>query len=236
MKKVIYALLVLMLIGTFTMTASAAESDDMKESVRQRYLARGYTEVFPEETAALQENIPAEVLELAYSDMDKADEEMKAKILDARNKVISHYDYAADDVVGCDFNDENRTFCFTPKFGDLFPDWDLPVVNTSAQQGEVPRNERYREEVIVFYGEPVTTQWNYYDVLIPKAVDGVIAGSFKVINSVKNNNYYNDFRAVATSLPSGITKYNLGFTDENTGKSIISRRNLEVNHGHEITG
>ena len=88
MKKVIYALLVLMLIGTFTMTASAAESDDMKESVRQRYLARGYTEVFPEETAALQENIPAEVLELAYSDMDKADEEMKAKILDARNKVI----------------------------------------------------------------------------------------------------------------------------------------------------
>lgn len=222
MTKLASLLVMFAFAGVFAVSASA--SNEMEEAVRQRYLEQGYTEVIHDPGIALQADSPDEVLSLAYMDIEKADEEMKEKILEARNKVIDRYDWAADDVVAYVVNDEDRTFEIDPHFSDLFPGWDLPVVNAPVEDEKSPQKG---EGGIAPYGDAVTTRWVCKDVYVQKAVEGILTGAFKTVDSVSNNTYINGITTIASSLPSGVTKYNLGYTNESTGRSISSRRNLD---------
>ncbi len=92
----------------------------------------GYTEeVVAISIDEIAEDIPQEIYDLAYSDIDQADEETKAEILKARNWFIYSCSWS-DDGTGILYSDIKRTFSRTPKFSDLFPGWDIPVAEDYA--------------------------------------------------------------------------------------------------------
>lgn len=69
--------------------------------------------------------------EYAYRDISEATPAEKAKIMDARNTIIYSQGWVADGyelaLVKADGTVENM-----PKFSELFPDWDIPVLNVTG--------------------------------------------------------------------------------------------------------
>lgn len=107
-------------------------SQEMDDAICEVLLEAGYTEeVTTQPINEIAEDIPQEIYDLAYSDIDQADEETKAEILKARNWFIYSCSWS-DDGTGILYNDIERTFSRTPKFSDLFPGWDIPVAEDYA--------------------------------------------------------------------------------------------------------
>ena len=64
---------------------------------------------------------------IAYMDLETADEEMRKKILEARNKIIFSKSWVADGIEGGGADPDNNTVT-VPQFYDIFPlDWDIPT-------------------------------------------------------------------------------------------------------------
>lgn len=70
----------------------------------------------------------------AYLDLDSASPELQEKILDARNTIIYSQDWVADGFTG--YIGDVRTgeiLKELPTFSSLFPDWDLPILDTATE-------------------------------------------------------------------------------------------------------
>lgn len=105
---------------------------EMDDAICEILQEAGYTEgVVAQSIEEISEGIPQEIYDLAYSDIDQADEETKAEILKARNWFIYSCSWS-DDGTGILYSDIKRTFSRTPKFSDLFPGWDIPVAEDYA--------------------------------------------------------------------------------------------------------
>jgi|GEM_PF-5196825 len=64
---------------------------------------------------------------IAYMDLETADEEMRGKILEARNKIIFSKSWVADGIESGGADPDNNTVT-VPQFYDIFPlDWDIPT-------------------------------------------------------------------------------------------------------------
>ncbi len=100
-----------------------------KEIMTEVYKAEGWT-VTSETPNARSANIDPKTLELACSDIDKADPEMREKILDAREKIIFQNDWYNDLTdgasVGYTVDPINKKLEFIPAFSEVFPGWDPP--------------------------------------------------------------------------------------------------------------
>ena len=76
-----------------------------------------------------------EAKEYAYLDYESATEEMKEKILEARNVIIFSSDWVADGYSGSIQNVETGEIVKElPAFSELFPGWDMPVYPETAEQ------------------------------------------------------------------------------------------------------
>jgi len=73
--------------------------------------------------------------EYAYMDIDSASPEMHEKILEARETIIFSQSWAVDGVEAYVI-DVDGTIEVLSKFSELFPGWDVPVLDTSAAQNE----------------------------------------------------------------------------------------------------
>ncbi|WP_322169987.1 hypothetical protein [Acutalibacter caecimuris] len=75
--------------------------------------------------------ISAETRTYAYMDLDKADAMTKEKILEARDEIANQTDWYADNrgVIGFTLNLETGEVEETPAFSELFPGWDLPIID-----------------------------------------------------------------------------------------------------------
>lgn len=92
---------------------------------------------------AVIQNIPIEQIEqlilengadfYAYMDLDRVDENMKAVILKAREKIIfSSTGWVADGTEGYVLDEKGNIIEVLPEFHDIFPeDWEYPVYPTS---------------------------------------------------------------------------------------------------------
>lgn len=77
----------------------------------------------------------ADVGYYAYMDLETADESLKAKILEARNIIISNSSWTADGVKGYIENREDGTVRELPHFSEIFPsDWEMPVLSTKEDE------------------------------------------------------------------------------------------------------
>ncbi len=156
MKKYLIALAVALMVCLLGMTASAQTADEattdaseiiadalrgpMKNGVlssaeaeqiaKEALVSAGWTVVEDISAQSAENDIDPEVLELAYMDIDKADSELKEKILDARKTVIYSYSWVNDvDVPGgisYSADPDTREVSFDPLFSELFPGWDVP--------------------------------------------------------------------------------------------------------------
>lgn len=66
--------------------------------------------------------------ELAYLDLDEAPAEMKDEIIEARNTIILSEDWVADGYYAEVYDIDGTIIRCIPQFSDLFPDWNIPVV------------------------------------------------------------------------------------------------------------
>ncbi len=113
---------------------SSYTSEELRDMMRQVMIDAGYTEVQAIQTVAVNpEDFSQETLDLAYSDIEQADEETKKKILAARDEIIfgSNNDGWSETGMGMVYNSFEGTFTLLPRFSDLFPGWDLPIDNTT---------------------------------------------------------------------------------------------------------
>lgn len=109
---------------------------EMDDAICEILQEAGYTEgVVAQSIEEISEGIPQEIYDLAYSDIDQADEETKAEILKARNWFIYSCSWS-DDGTGLRISPSTRTFWRAPKFSDLFPGWDLPVAEDYAGKNQ----------------------------------------------------------------------------------------------------
>lgn len=180
------------------------------------------TEIAP---VARTTGVDPKTLELAYSDIDKADPEMREKILDARETVIFHnswindlcpdgivFSYAIDPV--------KKEIGFYPMFSELFPGWDPPRPNNENSEPSTPiesvedcvTESGPLEAVIDGVGAaaaPIGTITIYNGSrYIPKGTS--IAPNFAGKETVRN--VRNTFRVNATqSYTTGLTAVNIGY-------------------------
>ena len=67
----------------------------------------------------------AEARKIAYQDLDSASEEMRAKILEARELIINNTAWVADGYTASQVDPDGNEVSL-PHFSELFPGWDLP--------------------------------------------------------------------------------------------------------------
>lgn len=110
-RKIILSLTVLFVTCLFAFSVSATDENTAS------------TQGSPEDIQAAR---IAEAEKYAYLDLETASDEMKEKILEARNVIIYASDWSGDDndafYIDAEGNAEKL-----PHFSELFPDWDMPV-------------------------------------------------------------------------------------------------------------
>lgn len=140
MKKILSFLFALTALVVFTTVAASAnasealtdeEKEELVKMVHEDLERRGYTEAAPVSAARARASIdvPPEVLELAYSDLETASPEKKQEILEARNQVIySAKNWYVDEggLYFVSIDENTKTWRQVPKFSELFPGWDPP--------------------------------------------------------------------------------------------------------------
>lgn len=145
MKKVLSMLAVLAAVFVFAAMPASASTDEaasdqekmdmLIRSIYEDYEAEGYTEV-PMSAAKARAaiDVPPEVLELAYSDLDSATPEKMVEILKARNQVAySAGGWCADGAFATSGDANTKTWYRLPNFSELFPGWDLPCDDPEAK-------------------------------------------------------------------------------------------------------
>lgn len=70
-----------------------------------------------------------EASKIAYLDIENVSPEMQKKILDAREKIIFSTDWVADGFEMRIEDTEGNLIETVPSFSEVFPDWDLPVLD-----------------------------------------------------------------------------------------------------------
>ena len=135
MKKAFISIAVAVFLASFAaISASAAEaalSDEEMQAIAQDVLEAlprqnltGLTG-YARNMAAV--DVDEETEALAYSDLESAAPEMKAKIRAAREKIIWSTSWSADDSIGGFLiKPQTHEVVFSPRFQDLFPGWEVP--------------------------------------------------------------------------------------------------------------
>lgn len=133
MKKLSILLVICVVISSLVFSANATtldrksqeqtarveslNSDNQSQSV-QKELAAAFEQAHLEDVQAAQA--------YAYLDLESASEEMKEKILEARNTIIFSQGWTTEGVFAY-VEHSDGTIEVLPQFSDLFPGWDIPT-------------------------------------------------------------------------------------------------------------
>ena len=212
-------------------TLNSAETEQI---VKAAFVSEGWTVVDDSGISAqsAENDIDPEVLELAYMDIDKADSELKEKILDARKTVIYSFSWVNDiDVPGAfsySANPDTREVSFDPLFSELFPGWDVPRNQCDLSNVPIIGEENDSENTgvqeleadITESARAITNPLTHTEVrYVPKATSEVATPFW---GTPIITNHTNEFKLWASSfLTSGMTTINYGLST-NTG--------VELNH------
>lgn len=102
-----------------------------EEKIREHYKELGYTEVKNRYKVAEHSSwgVSPECVELAYLELNSASPELQEKILAARQQIIYKANWRAnEDVYITWFDGKEKIWAELPTFDELFPDWEIPVI------------------------------------------------------------------------------------------------------------
>ena len=234
MKKLFAILFVLAITAALSISAAAAgagpmedmdlpeglTTDEKVELIRQTYLEAGYTDISEDpQTAPQSVDLPQEIYDLAYLDIDQADPMFRGQILEARKAVIYTRSWRADDVIFMNANPLARTIDIVPKFSDVFPGWDLPVEDvqpdTAGEASDAASGVERDQQVSIWY--------NTY-AYIPASSTTALAPSMCTVSAYGTST--NRVNTSIMDLPEGMNTYNVGYSDHRTGKSLAFKMNI----------
>lgn len=164
----------------------------------------------------------------AYMDLEAASPEMKEKILEARKEIIYSQSWVADGYTMTVEDGETGEIRNIPTFSELFPDWEIPIVEFSSEDSAVssvisPMNETDWIEI--------ATRNN---VTISSASSSTTASPFLTTRV----DPYDDGTSVRTRPTSleGISTCNIGYTDMSSGRDMGYYEGARVNDNVQING
>lgn len=129
-KKLVLLALVAASILFFPINGQANSSKRANPSISPKTVNIGKAEL-PDAILQTEEDIQY----YAYLNLETAEEAMKAIILEARNKIIFRYSWAADGINARVLDENGNIKEELPHFSDLFPeDWSEPVVNSKVDK------------------------------------------------------------------------------------------------------
>ena len=173
---------------------------------------------------AVEANVQQEwtnVESIAYMSLDNVDVETQSQILQARNEIIFNTSWVADDVNGRIVDVNGNVIETLPHFSEVFPsDWEIPV-------NMQPINEKLNDEVGTYaisptqvYADLTRTNTTFY-TLNTVGFAGTVYEYY--ITSISTHGYYD----------SG-SKCNIGYTNNDTGRSLGYKSNLAEGTAFEI--
>lgn len=173
---------------------------------------------------AVEANVQQEwtnVESIAYMSLDDVDVETQSQILQARNEIIFNTSWVADDVNGRVVDENGNVIETLPHFSDVFPsDWDIPsnaqTINANSNGGA----ETYAISPTEVYADLTRTNTTFYTL----STVGFAGTAYEYyITTISTHGYYD----------SG-SKCNIGYTNNDTGRSLGYKSNLAEGTAFEI--
>lgn len=174
---------------------------------------------------------PAE-LAIAYSEIDESTTEAeREQILEARSEIIYSHSWVADGLSACILDENGNVEEILPQFSEIFPeDWEEPIEKTSIEEQDdavIPMSTKY--DWCPFYNDSVFLK-------VPSATD---TAPFCQFATTAFSGTYNEYRVVEVvtkgirNYPSEVGKYNVGYSNAKTGKSLSYA--VDLNNGKSLT-
>lgn len=150
-----------------------------------------------------------DIQQLAEMPLDTATPEMKEKILEARNEIIFGQSWAAD---GVELYVERRdgTVEKVPEFSELFPGWEVPVIDSSSDVEEDSEIIAGEEPEIM----PLSVESASFRVYLRNPTSGKITSPF--LHFPHNGSYVR----TKVDVLYASEHCNIGYSDYNTGKQL----------------
>lgn len=159
------------IIDVYSNVMNEVDPDDLDlktciEIMTKAYEDAGWTVIQESPEVARSADIDPKILELAYSDIDKASQEQREKIIEAREIVINHSSWV-NDIEGQGFvcymqNMADREITFTPPYSEVFPGWDPPRPkaaeeakrNIASAMDAIKRGTVVPRQIIHYFDDP----------------------------------------------------------------------------------
>ncbi len=162
-----------------------------------------------------------DVESIAYMSLDDVDAELQSQITQARNEIIFNTSWVADDVNGRIVDENGNVIETLPHFSDVFPsDWDIPLSAQSISANSNGGAETYAISPTEVYADLTRTNTTFYTL----STVGFAGTAYEYyIKSISTHGYYD----------SG-SKCNIGYTNNDTGRSLGYKSNLAEGTSFEI--
>lgn len=163
----------------------------------------------------------SEAAAYAYMDLESASDEMKEKILAARETIIYSQGWVADGFSAV-VTRADGTVESLPTFSELFPEWEMPDVEVT--QEELENSAVTFEDSIA---QPMSASYYWFYPYLRNPSDSVNTSPFC------SYTHYGSYVTTYVSSLSASENCNIGYSNTSTGKSLGYQNNLAV--GESIT-
>lgn len=175
----------------------------------------------------------AKAAKIAYLDLEDASAEMREEILAAREEIIFSTDWVADGYTAYVEDQDGNIIRTLPAFSEVFPDWDLPVSETTYQ-ADIEMDSNCSQDMDALaassgYWEHVGFYAHYLE-----APGNTNSKPFLELY-VDPERVGRDLKTYATSLSDSKT-CNIGYTDLASGASIAYAIRLAPGEACTVTG
>lgn len=211
MKRIVSVLLVCMMLVAMTCIGVSATSKDVTH----------------DETA-----VQLTTEEIAYMDISSADDAMKDSILAARKEIIFSKEWVADEYTMCVMDAEGNVKRNIPKFSEIFPDWELPKIETNTKS--VPNLMKPIEDEVDVTTCTAVEPTGLNDWLYVGGMDVYLHQASSEL-AEPYAHFYTDVYDVGTMVGTCVTQLtssetcNIGYSDYDTGVSIGYVTELSMN-------
>ena len=175
----------------------------------------------------VQQDISNTVKQLAYSNYESASNEMKAKILEARNSLIYSTSWVANGASGRIVDETGNVIEVLPDFYELYPkDWEIPTVEIDNQTDYqfYPTVMQETSQIFPFFN-------NSLHLKKPPETTGTPAFCTVITHGFPDTDREYIIETIYTSgvhrYPGYPAEYNLGYTNADTGASYGYKVNLD---------
>lgn len=169
---------------------------------------------------------------IAYMDIDRASLLDKAKIIEAREELIYNETWVADGFTAYIADSNGNVIENVPEFSDLFPsEWTVGITENINNVDIADDIEVDASPSSAYSDPPPSIAGNYIDTVrlrVPSEVK--LTSCFRTLKTTRDEGEYKYHMTIINSgtMPGSFYDYtyNLGYTNMNSGLSLLHARNL----------